>query len=233
MPKTLLELTEPIKRELDLETEDFIQPEELVDYFNHAIREAEAHIIKLGMKDKYFKKKAYLSLILGQSVYDLPSDIYSDKIIKLIYRNGPTIYTIRPMDSEDMYEDEEFLDLNQSTDYYRYDTIRNADGTTSIQFFPTARENLTNGVIIHYFRDANTLVDDTDICDLPEIAYEYIHKKVKGMCLAKENAGVIPGDAKEEIQAIEALMIATLEGQKADSDYAKMDQDLSHYEEST
>ena len=92
MPKTLLELTTAIKLELDLETEDFIQPNELVGYFNHAIREAEAHILKLGARDKYLTSKVFISLVQGQDTYDLPGNIYEDKVRKVIYRKKSKHY---------------------------------------------------------------------------------------------------------------------------------------------
>jgi hypothetical protein len=235
MVKTLLDLTTQLNMELDLETEDFVQPQELIGYWNHAIREAEAHILKLGLKDKYFRKKALISLVNGQSTYDLPSDIYSDKIIKLVYRNGTTIYALRPIDTEgeDQEEAEELINLDQAVGYYKYDVVRSTDGTTSLVLYPDSVETTTDAIRIHYYRDANTLVNDDDICDLPEIAYEFIHARVKVYCYEKEIGHMNMPIALAQLSKMEALMIATLEQQIVDSEFNKLNQDHTHYEEST
>jgi hypothetical protein len=234
MPKTLAQMKTLLSGELDLETEDFIQPDELTGYFNHAIREAEAHILKLGLKDMYLKKKGYISLVSGTDTYDLPIDLYANKIIKVVYRNGAVIYDIKPMDveGERRYVAEEVINLYQALNYYKYDVVDGTDGTSQLKLFPPAQETLANAVALHYYRDANTLVDDTDICDLPEIAYEFIHARVKVYCYEKESHTNLPL-AQADLQKMEALMIATLEQQLVDSDANKMNQDFSHYEEST
>lgn len=234
MPKTLLDLTTTLKMELDLETEDFIQPDELTGYFNHAIREAEAHILKLGLKDKYFKKKDYISIVSGTDTYALPTDIYSDKIIKIIYRNGTNIFEVLPVDieGEHQYAAREAMDVNRAFGYYEYDVVRGTNGLTQLLIFPQPVETVSNGFIVHYYRDANTLVDDDDVCDLPEIAYEFIHSRVKVYCYEKESHTNLPL-AQADLQKMEALMIATLEQQLVDSDFDKMNQDFSHYQESS
>jgi hypothetical protein len=233
MPRTLLEMSTLINQELDLETEDFIQPTELVGYFNHAIAEAYAHILKLGLKDKYFKKKSTISLVLDQDIYALPADIYADKIIKIVYRSGTTIYEVKPIDSEHMYEDEELVDISPSTGYYRYDVVRGTDGLTQLQIWPKSQETTADAFKIHYYRDTNTLVNETDICDLPEISYEFIHARVKVFCYAKEPGHPNMPLAQADLEKMQALMIATLEQQLVDSEYSKMNLDMSHYEEST
>ena len=82
--KTYAQLLAKIEKDLDLESEDFIQDDELMEYFNDAIRECESHIHKLGLEDVYFKTFDNPSLVSGTSDYAMPTNIFANKIIECV-----------------------------------------------------------------------------------------------------------------------------------------------------
>lgn len=228
--KTLADIRTKIERDLDLEAEEFIQPQELVEYANDAITKAEAYIINLGLRDKYFLTKANISLVSGQADYDLPSNLYSNKILKIVYEFGSDIYALKPIDSEHMFENIQILNKYEVTDLYRYLIRHDIPGTEKLQLVPPARFSVSNGLTLWFFRDANRLVDDADICDLPEICIQYIYQYIAVKVYEKEK-GQAWITALQLLKEIEELMVTTLQQQIVDSELTKIDQDFSTYEE--
>lgn len=229
--KTLYDIRTKIARDLDIEAEEFIQPEELIQYINDAISEAEANIINLGLRDKYFLARGTpISLVAGQADYDLPSNIYGNKILKVVYQSGTDIYALSPIDSEEMYQDISVLNQYNTTDLYRYLIRHDVPGTEKLQIVPKARVDAADALTIWFFREANKLEIDTDICDLPEIAIQYVYQSVRVRVYEKER-GQSWMVAKEDLAAIEELMVKTLQQQISDSDLTKMDKDFTTYEE--
>ena len=174
--KTLLDLKTKIEKDLDLEAEEFIQPEELIEYINDAISMSEAQIVKLGLRDKYFLTRSSINIIAGQEDYDLPVNIYANKIVKVIYQNGATLYTVKPIDAKDMFEDIQFLNKYTTTEFYRYLIRHDSPGVEKLQIVPKAVLNVTGGLTVWFYRDANKLSADADICDLPEICYQFLYQ---------------------------------------------------------
>src|SRR5574343_1459592 len=95
-----------ILMDLDLETEDFVQAAELLGYVNEAIDECESEIHKLGMEDHYFTSRAYLPLVINEEEYELPSNIYANKIRRVMYHKGNIIFPVRRLRKEEfeLYE---------------------------------------------------------------------------------------------------------------------------------
>lgn len=228
--KTLADLRSKIERDLDLEAEEFVQPEEAIEYINDAISIAEAHIIKLGLRDKYFHTRAQISLITGQEDYDLPANVYANKINKIVYERGATLYTLRPIDSSEMYEDIQFLNKYVTTDFYRYLIRHDAPGVEKLQIVPKARIDVVNGLTVWYFRDANKLALDTDICDLPEICYQFIYQYFRVRTYEKEK-GTAWQLALADLEKITELMIETLTQQITDSTLTEVEKDMTIYQE--
>jgi hypothetical protein len=230
--RTFGDLKTQIQKELDLEEEEFISPSEMIGYFNRAVSVAESHIITLGLRDKYFLARAKVNSVQGEEEIDLPANLYANKILKIIYRRGATFYTVRPLDSKDMFENYEYLNEYASTDFYRYMILHNSAGDEKLILVPRARESATDVMTIWYFRDANRYVNDADLCDLPEIAYEYISAYVKEMSYAKESHVNYEG-AKQDRMEKESLMQSVLAGQIQDNEMSKLELDLSSYQESS
>src|SRR6185503_10480631 len=96
-----------VERDLDLEEENFIQDEEMLEYFNEALREAEAEV--LAIYEDYLLDSASLALVIGTSKYDLPNGIYDSKIRGVIYSNGSIIYEIKRIRSAHKFLDRALL----------------------------------------------------------------------------------------------------------------------------
>lgn len=228
--KTLDQIRTKISRDLDIEEEEFIQPDEIIEYINDAISEAEAHIINLGLRDKYFLAKASLDIVQGEEDIALPTNIYSNKIFKLVYKNGNEIYTIKPIDSQRMYEDIEVINQSPASQNYSYLIRHDTPGEEVIQIIPPARETLSGVIKCWYYRDANRLEADDDICDLPEIAIQFVYQSVRVRVYEKEK-GQPWMVALQELEKVKSLMVETLQQQIVDSDLTKAEQDMTIYEE--
>lgn len=228
--KTLLNLKTKINRDLDLEEEEFVQPEEMVEYINDAIALSEAEIVKLGLRDKYFLTRSKISLVSGQEDYDLPTNIYANKIVKIIYENGATIYTLTPIDSKDMFEDIQYMNKYPPTEIYQYLIRHDTPGVEKLQIVPAAQQNVTNALTVWFYRDANKLADDADVCDLPEICYQFVYQSVRTRVYEKSR-GSAWRDAMNDLAAIKTIMVDTLTQQIPDADLTMIEQDLTAYEE--
>ena len=228
--KTLLDLTTKIEKDLDLEEEEFVQPQELIEYINDAISMSEAQIVKLGLRDKYFLTRSTINIVAGQEDYDLPSNIYANKIVKVIYQNGATLYTVKPIDAKEMFEDIQFLNKYTTTEFYRYLIRHDSPGVEKLQIVPKAVLSVANALTVWFYRDANKLTVDTDICDLPEICYQFIYQSVRTRVYEKER-GQAWREAMADLKVISDLMIDTLTQQIVDSDLTSVEQDMSVYGE--
>lgn len=231
--KTFGELRSQVERELDIEDEEFIQDQEIIEYFNSAIRVVESEIIKLGLREKYLQGEDFISVVSGTKDYDLPDDIIDSKIRKIIYRDGTLIYPLKPLVSEDAYEAEDVLNLYSNSDIYKYMLYKNStDDLTKIRLVPVPTKTVSNALRVIYFRDLNRYTTAADEVDTPEICYEYILSYVRFRCNLKEGHENTASE-KTMLDELLKLMRDTLQGQVADPEVDLIDQDLSHYSESS
>ena len=230
--KTFAEIKAKVERETDMEAEDFVQPQEFIDYVNDGIDEVESEIHKLGLEDEYFLKYSYIPLNLGVEEYDLPTDIYSNKIRRIVYKSGSTnLYTIKRLRGRLKFEELESINQNGTIDYYKY-MIINPDPSALPQLLlvPSARETSTTNVKIWYIRNANRwIADDTQNCDLPEIAMNYLYAYVAWRIYSKDGTGK-QGEAMARKDDLKKQMIETLTNMVPDED-SEMDKDLDLYVE--
>jgi hypothetical protein len=229
--KTFGQLRTQVEKELDLEDEDFIQPDEMIGYWNRAVSVAESHLITLGLKDKYFLARAQINLTQGQEAYDLPAALYGNKIIKMVYKVGATFYSMIPLESKDMFENYIYLNNFSSTDFYRYYIEHTTPGAQKLIVVPAPIETAANAITIWFSRSANRYAADGDICDFPDIAYEFLSAFVKEKCYQKESH-VNYEAAKADRMEKEQLMQSVLSGQITDNQMTAIEADLSVYEES-
>lgn len=230
--RTFGDLNAELVKELDLEGEEFVDAPELMRLWNRAVGVAEGHLITLGLKDKYLLGKAQLSIVNGQEEYALPAALYGNKIIKVIYREGATLYTVLPLDSKDMFENYEYLKNYSTTDYYRYLITHTVPGTEKLVLAPPARQTLTDPITIWFSRSANRYTADADVCDLPVLAYEFLNAFVTEKVYKKESHANFE-EAKSDRMEKEQLMQSVLSGQISDSQMSVLEADMSAYEEST
>lgn len=230
MSVTYAEAKRKVEVDLDLEDEVFIQEEEMLGYFNEALREAEAEV--LTIYEDYFLDNAYLPLVLGQSKYDLPTGIYAYKIRSIVYSvNQSLIYEISKARSARKFLDLETLLWANPTDYYQYIILNNSTNGTQIELYPPSRETSSTNVKIWFLRQVDPIVDDTDIVDkdIPE-SINFIYAYVKARCKQKENAGVMPQDAAAEVEQQRKLLVDTLTNMIPDDDNEVI-KDMTTYEE--
>ena len=205
--RTYGEIRLKVERDLDLEDELFIQPEEMLGYANEAIDEAEAEIH--SVYEDYFLTYGSISLVNGQEEYDLPTDIYANKIRGVIYTNGTTIYEVPRLRNTDKFELIELSNQYSTTDFYKY-IIRNASASSNprMLIIPTSRETSTDRLKIWYLRNANRMVDDTSVCDIPEFS-QFVIQYMKVRCYEKEGH---PNTqmALQNLEAQRRLMVNTL-----------------------
>lgn len=230
--KTFGELNTELINELDLQDEVFIDSAELMRLWNRAVGVAEGHLITLGLKDKYLLGREYLSISQGVEEYNLPSTIYGNKIIKVIYHVGATFYTVLPLDSKDMFENYEYLNSFATTDYYRYMITHTTPGSQKFLLVPKGIQTQANAITLWFSRNANRYTMDSDVCDLPTLAYEFLNCYVTEKVYKKESH-INYEEAKADRMEKEQLMQSVLSGQISDSEMTKIEQDLSAYQESS
>lgn len=228
--KTFGDLSDQVQAELDIEDEEFVQATELIGYFNTGITIIESEILKLGLREQYLKDEAFISVVSGTGDYSLPSDIIDTKIRKIVYRNGPTIYTVNPVRGEDAFENQDLLNqYATSSEYYEFDIFKLTEDYT-LRLVPTPQLSVTNALRVLYWKDLNRYTGDSVSCDVPEVCYEFLLSYVRYRVYMKETHANTPGE-KEDMGLMLDLLRTTLSGQIADPTIDLIDMDLSSYEE--
>lgn len=219
---TYSELKTKVLNDLDLEDELFIVAAEMLGYFNEAIDEAEAIVHTLY--EDYYLTPAYIVLANGTQDYSFPSDIYGMKVRAISYVNGATKYEIvrwrRPLAElslVDSQEDYQYLPINTSASGYK------------IRLVPASREVSTTNVTIWYIRNAKVLALAADVCDLPELAINFVLQFVKQRCYEKEGH---PNAVKamQDTDRLKKDMIDTLMSM-TDDENNEIRKDISFYQD--
>lgn len=227
--RTFGDLKIQLEMELDTEDETFVVDAEVRGYFNTAITLCESEIVKLGLREKYLQKEAFISTVQNQTDYALPTDIVVNKIRNIIYRNGPIVYKVRPMRGEGSYETEDVYAMYPANEYYHYQMYKSGE-LNVFRITPRALTAVANAFRFVYFAKLNRFTADTVNCDVPDICYEYILSYVRYRIYGKESHANTGGE-RADLQALLQLMRETLQNQVADPEMDEMDQDCSHYEE--
>lgn len=198
------ELKADLQKELDIEDETFITPLELLNYFNEAMTVVSSEIHTI-YEDYFLAPSTTISLVSGTSKYDMPDDIFAQKIRSLMYDDG----------SAKKYEIRRIKQIKEipfitSTDLYRYIIVNDLTDGIQIELYPTPQETNTN-VKIRYLRSANKFTgDDEDVCDIPEFS-NVVVQYAKWKCLCKEGhpdantaAAVLDGLRKQMVETLMA-----------------------------
>lgn len=198
---TLGDLKDRVESELDLEDEDFISDAEFLSYTRRAVNSAENIITTLN-EDYLLAKPHTITLVSGQSEYSLPSNIYANKIRKLICgTNTQDRYLVSKIKRI-----EETMRIEPGEEY-RYLLTNDPTDGVQITLYPTPAQS-GEVLTLWHLRNARELSVNTDEIDLPE-AYDYITQHVKDACINKErmtpDAPKSAALAEEERLLIEAL----------------------------
>lgn len=236
--KTFAQIKTKIYAELDLETEDFIQADEFLGYVNDGISICEAIIHKLGLEDEYFLTKTTLNLVSGSSDITLPTNLYMNKIRKVLYSYNNQIFPVDRLRGKNRFENRELL-RNSSTGSGNYYYLIRNDAATAVpvlELVPSAVETATAALTLWYIREAakwasTSTVDSALNCDLPSVALQFLYQYVKFRCYAKEGHPNVE-EAQQEMATFKGDMIAALEQMVEDGDTV-VEADMTHYQEST
>ena len=206
---TYAQVKAKIERDLDLEQETFISPEEMMGYCNEAIDDIEAEIHMVGAEEAYFLKRADFALVSGTALYSLPSDIYANKIRRFIYKSGNEFYKINRVRSVDKFLDIAMENHYDTSDTYRYILVnQSANDGMQVQLVPPSKETSSTNAEIWYIRNANTVTADTDKIDIPEFINVILqHMKVR--CYEKEGHPMLQ-KAMSDLARLKEKMKATL-----------------------
>lgn len=152
------EMSTKVLTDLDMLDEVFSSPNEIAGYFNEAITEAEAEI--LGIKEDYFRTTFLVPWTSGVSLYDLPYNIFANKIRGLIFRNGSVIYEIKRFRRRDQFSLIALCDQYGAADDYMYNLINDIAGQAQLEIHPSPRESaaiaagvFTSPVWMYYLRN--------------------------------------------------------------------------------
>jgi hypothetical protein len=213
--KTYLQMKTKVKKDLDLEDETFISDAEMLGYFNEAIDEAESDI--LGLAEDYFLTKDTIDLVSGTAEYDLPTDIYANKIRGLIYSKDNLVYKIQRVRELDKFEEIGLILDNPNMDAtFQFLVTNPAGDTPKIVFYPTPPSNAAGAITIWYIRNATRLTGDTDECDIPEFT-RFVEQFVKVKCYEKEGHPNLQL-AMASLERYRAQMVPTLREMVPDND---------------
>jgi hypothetical protein len=210
-----------VETELDLRGEDFVSPSELIAYGNDAIGDVETEIHNLGKESEYFLTSVTIPTIKGQALYDLPDNIYANKIIQILFKSPTESYEVRYLRGDHRFK--RIMDASNA-DPYQF-IIRN-DSTPKIQLIPECNQS-DGALVIWYIRYMNRIVDDSSVIDIPE-SDSYIKTKIKALCMAKENLGVMPPMMANEIENELKKLRKTLGDQVIEESH-KSDDDFFEY----
>lgn len=175
---TVKEARDEILEELSLQDEIFVEYDELSGYFNKAITEAETEIMLAnnGAYDEYFLTKGFVPTVLGQEIYELPWNIYANKIRAVVYANGSLIYPIKRFRRKQKFVNQAFTEEYGASDYYRYTLINDGPGQAQMLIRPALRDQTImppsasafTPVSVDYYRSASRVPIIGALCN-PEI----------------------------------------------------------------
>lgn len=230
---TFAEVNTKVRADLDMQEATFVTPDEMVGYVNEAIHEAESEIMKIN--EDYFLKYAPVALVLGTNLYNLPTDIYGQKIRSIIYSNGSVQYPIKRVRGQNKFEILNMIETYGLNDDYMYILVNATAGAQNkIRLAPTSRESSSANVTIWYIRSAqrvlqaseltpvilptapNSLAQLATVLDIPEFS-AFIIDYVKAKCLMKDTDPRL-ADQMVVVQNQRKIMIESLTEQVPDDD---------------
>lgn len=207
------EIKGKVLRDLDLEGETFITPTEMLGYANEAIDEVERQILTLC--EDYFVTRGTITLSPSQEEYSLPTDIYAMKIREIIYRSGSQVWKLDRLKNWHKFGVYENGKATQGGQMYGYFILNTVPGSPKILISPTPTES-GSVLQIWYLRNANELVDDASVCDIPE-AINYVLAYIKMKCMEKEFHPNLP-KAIQDVEQQKVDTLATLSEMYQDND---------------
>lgn len=252
--ETYGQILDKVQADLELVNESFLTDDEYVGLCNAAVQDAYAEIEKLGLEDEYFTSDIPINLVVGQAEYQLPADMYANKIRAVIYNNGSQIYEIRKVRRYNKAVEIARVNAYAADAYYRYDLKnRNAAVGPVLILTPPSREVYlaADGVAgkmvgtvtpqslayMNYIRElvkiplvstGSLAASRATLVDIPEF-YNFVFAEFKYQVAIKAHDPELEV-YKGESDKYRMQMIVTLTGQVED-DATEVLPDMSHYRE--
>jgi hypothetical protein len=190
---TKQEFQDKILMEHDLQEESFISPAEMTNYINEGIDWAESIVIGL-YEDYYLDRTDWIDLA---NEVDLPTFIYANKLRKVEVA----------VNENDHYPLQLFKNTRLENNKTGYNIFHRSGETPKLVF-----ENVDNGYNYYrltFTRNANRVVEASDIIDLPECAVYFAQQYVKRRCYQKER-DPMAFQSSEEIGVMSQQLTDTL-----------------------
>ena len=223
---TRLEMRNVIIDDLDLYEEDFVTSDDIDRLINIAIKKAESTIHQ--MSDTYFLSYQSIAITTASNKVDYPSDIYANKIKKIIFDDGNgAAYSVRKVRELDLATGTDINDPSPDSTLTWMPVNVTGEGK-KIQLFPYSSAGGT--LHIWYIRSALQLTTDSDVLDIDEFE-DYIISVVKTKILFKDgDARSVDEKALED--ELKEAMISTLRDMIVDDDDDRVLMDMSFYNDS-
>jgi hypothetical protein len=173
-----------------------------------------------------------------QTEYDLPSNIFMNKIRRVMYHYGSnplnTNTTTYPMGRLQNINDAHKFSGGEE---YRYMLIDRpvtgdvVDYKTKLVTFPYGANN-NDYFTIWYIRELATVSATGDTVELPNVAMRYLVEDVKSKCLEKDIGNPMAGIIEGNKQRILGLMQTSIANKVPDDQSGYLQKDTSHYDDS-
>jgi hypothetical protein len=142
--KTFQELKNEVFKDLNLEGNLFVTESEFYNIANRAIDFCEAEIHKFRCEDTYFEACAPLALTAGYQDYSLPSNIYANKIKRIVCQKSDLTYEVRRKKKLSRYVQAALDERYATSNIYEYFIINNNPTVgPRIRMFPRPQETTT------------------------------------------------------------------------------------------
>jgi hypothetical protein len=158
-----------------------------------------------------------------------PSNIFGNKIERIIYNDGSRVYEIRKLRDEEIPLAVAYgVNANDSDPIYTYFIRNDSSSGNKINLVPASVITNSTYVTIYFLRSATRMTSSASICDIPE-SYGFIYAHVGWRVLGKDGDPRASA-ARAERETQKQLMIETLETMIDDGDN-EIIPDTTHYEE--
>lgn len=223
---TMDQVKQKILLDCDLIGQNFITTEEMAGYINQAVDQAEREVHAL-YKD-YFLKREGINMTAGQELFDLPDDIYADKVRRLVFSNDADIFEIPRVKQWNKFIEYHVNKRYPTNRLYEYILVNPAPGKVQILLTPPSQD-VGCFLNIWYLRQANRVVNQNDLVDIPE-AYNFIFAFVKNKIFTKEGDTSKMEIAMQDEERERKRLREDLSGRVPDDDN-KIELDTTFYEE--
>lgn len=222
---TYEQLKDKVNKDIAIEDEQFIQPTELLGYFNEAIDQAEQEV--LGLYEDYFLNRSTITLVNGTEEYTLPSDMFAHKIRRVVFHKNNEIYEVERLRDWRKFEEYELAKQFGDANVYSYMLYNPSAGQAKLLLSPASRDSGAY-LVVWYIRNANVLEANDDILDIPESA-NFIMQYVKVRVYEKEGH-ISLTKALGDLERERDLLRSTLAAMVPDANN-EIEMDASYYEE--